>query len=130
MLLTSFLTVAIGAVSVIAQSATSTYVEPDVPTGTPVVGNYDGPLRPQIHFSPPTGFMNDPNGMFKDAEGVYHLYYQCMQPIGLILVMVVQYCSDCRRQPYRSCCREPTLGPRYKPRSLPLGEPTNCYLPG
>jgi len=24
--------------------------------------------------------MNDPNGMFVDAEGVYHLYYQCMLP--------------------------------------------------
>ena len=47
-----------------------------VPTDTAVAGNYSGPLRPQIHFSPPSGFMNDPNGMFVDASGIYHLYYQ------------------------------------------------------
>ncbi|KAF2661776.1 glycoside hydrolase family 32 protein [Lophiostoma macrostomum CBS 122681] len=58
------------------QNATSTYSEPNVPTGVPVEGNYGGPLRPQVHFSPPQGFMNDPNGMFVDADGVYHLYYQ------------------------------------------------------
>jgi beta-fructofuranosidase len=42
-----------------------------------VEGNYNGALRPQIHFSPPKGFMNDPNGMFVDENGTYHLYYQC-----------------------------------------------------
>lgn len=42
-----------------------------------VTGNYTGPLRPQVHFSPPVGFMNDPNGMFRDADGLWHLYYQC-----------------------------------------------------
>ncbi|KAK3076103.1 hypothetical protein LTS18_013914, partial [Coniosporium uncinatum] len=57
-----------------AQSSTSS--EPSIPTGTPVPGNYDGPLRPQVHFSPPANFMNDPNGMFVDADGLYHLYYQ------------------------------------------------------
>ncbi|KAG6056904.1 hypothetical protein E4U32_005461 [Claviceps aff. humidiphila group G2b] len=41
-----------------------------------VVGNYTGPLRPQIHFSPPKGFMNDPNGMFRDGNGIWHYYYQ------------------------------------------------------
>ncbi|KAB5578833.1 glycosyl hydrolase [Coniochaeta sp. 2T2.1] len=65
----------------VAQSV-STYVNPSVPTGVPVPGIYTGPLRPQIHFSPPKGFMNDPNGMFLDAEGVYHLYYQ-YNPTGL-----------------------------------------------
>ena len=40
-----------------AQSATSTYVETAVPTGTPIPGDYTGALRPQIHFSPPTNFM-------------------------------------------------------------------------
>ena len=62
---------------VLAQSSSSSYVEPTVPTGTPIAGNYTGPYRPQIHFSPPKGFMNDPNGLFVDANGLYHLYYQC-----------------------------------------------------
>lgn len=39
--------------------------------------NYTGRLRPQVHYSPPHGFMNDPNGLFFDRKGVYHLYYQC-----------------------------------------------------
>ncbi|KAI9741035.1 MAG: hypothetical protein M1834_002746 [Cirrosporium novae-zelandiae] len=59
-----------------SSTSTSTYVESDVPTGTPVPGNYTGELRPQVHYSPPTSFMNDPNGMFVDANGTYHLYYQ------------------------------------------------------
>ena len=46
-----------------------------VPTGA-ISGNYSGLYRPQIHFTPPKGFMNDPNGMFQDANGTYHLYYQ------------------------------------------------------
>jgi len=63
--------------AVFANGPTSVYVEPTVPTGTPIPGNYTGALRPQIHFSPPQNFMNDPNGMFLDANGTYHLYYQC-----------------------------------------------------
>lgn len=59
-----------------------TYVNPAVPTGIPVVGNYTGPLRPQVHFSPPQNFMNDPNGMFVDANGTWHLYYQ-YNPTGV-----------------------------------------------
>lgn len=31
--------------------------------------------RPQLHFSPPAKWMNDPNGMFY-YEGEYHLFYQ------------------------------------------------------
>jgi fructan beta-fructosidase len=31
--------------------------------------------RPQLHFTPPKMWMNDPNGMFY-ANGTYHLYYQ------------------------------------------------------
>lgn len=41
--------------------------------------DYSGALRPQVHFSPPKDFMNDPNGLFfDDRKGIYHLYYQCM----------------------------------------------------
>ncbi|KAG6104227.1 hypothetical protein E4U14_005859 [Claviceps sp. LM454 group G7] len=50
--------------------------------GLAVTGNYTGPLRPQIHFSPPQGFMNDPNGMFRDPNGTWHFYYQ-YNPTGL-----------------------------------------------
>lgn len=31
--------------------------------------------RPNFHFTPKNGWMNDPNGMFY-ADGYYHLYYQ------------------------------------------------------
>ena len=31
--------------------------------------------RPKIHFSPETGWMNDPNGMVY-VDGVYHFFYQ------------------------------------------------------
>ncbi|KAK1726532.1 hypothetical protein CaCOL14_012232 [Colletotrichum acutatum] len=54
-----------------------------VPTGTPIVGDYNGAYRPQVHFSPPQHFMNDPNGMFRDANGVWHLYYQ-YNPTGVV----------------------------------------------
>ncbi|KAF4904599.1 Invertase [Colletotrichum fructicola] len=32
--------------------------------------------RPQIHFSPPANWLNDPNGLFVDSDGVWHMYYQ------------------------------------------------------
>lgn len=54
--------------------------ESSVPRDNPLPGNYAGDLRPQIHFSPPQKFMNDPNGMFVDADGLWHLYYQCERP--------------------------------------------------
>ncbi|KAK7716621.1 Invertase [Botryosphaeria dothidea] len=66
-----------------AQSITSVYVQPTVPTGIPVPGNYTGGLRPQVHFSPPQHFMNDPNGCFLDANGTWHLYYQ-YNPTGIV----------------------------------------------
>lgn len=55
---------------------TSLFVDADVPTGTPIAGDYGGQYRPQIHYSPPRNFMNDPNGMFRDGDGTWHLYYQ------------------------------------------------------
>lgn len=36
---------------------------------------YHEKYRPQIHFSPPANWMNDPNGMVY-YNGVYHLFYQ------------------------------------------------------
>ncbi|TFK87030.1 glycoside hydrolase family 32 protein [Polyporus arcularius HHB13444] len=52
-------------------------------SGIPALDNYTGLYRPQIHFSPPQEFMNDPNGLHKDAKGTYHLYYQ-YNPTGLV----------------------------------------------
>ncbi|ETN43524.1 uncharacterized protein HMPREF1541_02683 [Cyphellophora europaea CBS 101466] len=58
-----------------ASSFVSAQSDENVPSG-PIPGNYSGLYRPQVHFSPPNGFMNDPNGMFQDANGTYHFYYQ------------------------------------------------------
>ena len=36
---------------------------------------YSEKYRPEIHFSPKTGWMNDPNGMIYH-KGIYHLFFQ------------------------------------------------------
>jgi beta-fructofuranosidase len=45
-------------------------------SGRLAAGDYTGDYRPQSHFSPLSGWMNDPNGLFYDEEGDWHLYYQ------------------------------------------------------
>lgn len=46
-----------------AQATPALYIEPTVPTGKPISGDYSGALRPQIHFSPPKEFMvSEPDG--------------------------------------------------------------------
>ena len=44
-----------------AQTSSSVYVEPTVPTSTPIPGDYSGALRPQLHYSPPIDFMVSKN---------------------------------------------------------------------
>ncbi|PHH85926.1 hypothetical protein CDD83_10987 [Cordyceps sp. RAO-2017] len=60
----------------------STAVSASASEGVPPA-DYGGPYRPQVHFSPPQHFMNDPNGLFRDARGIWHLYYQ-YNPTGLV----------------------------------------------
>jgi beta-fructofuranosidase len=58
-------------------TSTSAVFDSGVPTDAPVPGLYNGTWRPQVHFSPPRDFMNDPNGCFRDDNGTWHIYYQC-----------------------------------------------------
>jgi beta-fructofuranosidase len=65
-----------------ALCATAVIGQGNPPAGSPVEGNYTGRYRPQIHFSPPKFYMNDPNGLFVDDEDTWHLYYQ-YNPTGI-----------------------------------------------
>ncbi len=39
--------------------------------------NVNGQLRPKFHFTPGSGWMNDPNGLiYEAATGLYHLFFQ------------------------------------------------------
>jgi sucrose-6-phosphate hydrolase SacC (GH32 family) len=78
MMLLAFVFAAVAAAASNSSTPTATPIfDSGVPTNAPVPGNYTGALRPQIHFSPPQKFMNDPNGCHRDSNGTYHLYYQC-----------------------------------------------------
>lgn len=59
---------------IIAVACTGTK-EKEADAQTEAEGYYQEPYRPQFHFSPEFGWMNDPNGMVY-YEGEYHLFYQ------------------------------------------------------
>ncbi|TAQ89880.1 hypothetical protein B7494_g1815 [Chlorociboria aeruginascens] len=42
---------------------------------------YTAPWRPQVHFTAPEYWLNDPNGLFKDEDGLWHMYYQYIDTI-------------------------------------------------
>lgn len=43
-------------------------------------------LRPALHITPfNNAWLNDPNGLFLDAKGLWHVYYQCLYPFHFSL---------------------------------------------
>lgn len=108
-----------------AIAQTSTFFSPGVPTDAPIPGNYTGPYRPRVHFSPPQNFMNDPNGMFVDANGTWHLYYQ-YDPTGIVAGNqhwghAVSHFKSCRALQTLTFSKDLN-------RPLPLGEPKDRSL--
>ncbi|KAI9724636.1 MAG: hypothetical protein M1828_003660 [Chrysothrix sp. TS-e1954] len=92
------------------QSRTGTYIEPGVPTGVAVSGNYTGDLRPQVHFSPPkiqtvpvlacadvnTYFVDDATGLVAGNQHWGHstskdLYHWENQGIALYAINASSY---------------------------------------
>jgi hypothetical protein len=53
--------------------------------------------------------MNDPNGMFVDEDGIWHLYYQCMSYASRCLKLLTT------RQPDGYRRWQSALGSRYFP---------------
>ena len=47
-----------------------------VPMGVPIIADYTVNLRPQVLFSEPHIFMNDPKGLFRDDEGLWYLHHR------------------------------------------------------
>lgn len=62
--------------SAVALGQSSATTSATAPVGTAVTGDYSGKWRPRLHFTAPQGWFNDPNGMYVDDEGLFHLYYQ------------------------------------------------------
>ncbi|MGY1709310.1 GH32 C-terminal domain-containing protein [Geodermatophilus sp. SYSU D00758] len=55
--------------------AATTQTPPLEQLPSPALGLYTEELRPQFHWSPPFGWMNDPNGLVR-VDGEYHLFFQ------------------------------------------------------
>ena len=50
-------------------------VEESTSQGPIATAHHNESLRPQYHFTPDSGWMNDPNGLVYN-DGIYHLFYQ------------------------------------------------------
>ena len=114
---------AAAATSNVSTPATTPVFDNGVPTNAPVPGNYTGALRPQIHFSPPQNFMNDPNGCHRDTNGTYHLYYQCEFNITWKYKPLTE-----TRQSNGHRGWKPALGPCHFQGPVSLGESTDSHL--